>query len=415
MKKANFIYFIITSLIVILILYFGFFYKIYIHPTEILNVDTGKEEIILFGDFKYLFKVINCHNLGFNVYSSNDCYKDYYGSFLYGPTILIFPSITKNIADYLIHIISTVLILSFIFLNIKIIKPDNIFKYLLTTLILFNPTTLFLYEKLNIDILIYIFLIILIYFTKNIILRLLIVLILTLTKFYPAILSIIFLLEKKTKFKNLIFFFLSVFLIISFFFIFLENLKSIIGTLNYVSQSFRYSFSLNSLNKILLYFFNFKEETFLKLTLIGLNIIISYVIYNFFLRDNEIINDNKLDDNSNFFIVSGSLAASLYLIFGNNFYREIYLIGIIPFLLNNIETNIFRYILYIFISKYIYLLIFFPYYYNADLNINTIAQILIGLKSFIDYFFISILISVLFLFIKIYINKHLKYIKKNEY
>ena len=81
--------------------------------------------------------------------------------------------------------------------------------------------------------------------------------------------------------------------------------------------------------------------------------------YKFFLKDRKFINDNKLDDNSNFFIVSSSLAASLYLIFGNNFYREIYLIGIIPFLLNNIETNIFRYILYIFISKYIYLLIFF--------------------------------------------------------
>jgi len=415
LKKTNLIYFVLTSLIVFLILYFGFLYNIYIHPTEILNLDSGKREIILFGDFKYLFTVINCHNLGFDVYSSNDCYKDYYGSFLYGPTILIFPSITKDFADVLIHIISTVLIISFIFLNIKIIKPDNLFKYLLTTLIFFNPTTLFLYEKLNIDILIYIFLIISIYFTKNIIVKLLILLLLTLTKFYPAILSIIFLLEKKIKFKNLIFFFLSVLLIISFFFLFLDNLKSIIGTLDYVSQSFRYSFSLNSLNKILLFFFNFNEEIFLKLILIGLNIIISYAIYYFFLKDSKFINDNKLDDNSNFFIVSSSLAASLYLIFGNNFYREIYLIGIIPFLLNNIETNIFRYILYIFISKYIYLLIFFPYYYNADLNVNTIAQILITLKSFIDYFFISILISVLFLFIKIYINKYLKLIKKNEY
>ena len=155
-----------------------------------------------------------------------------------------------------------------------------------------------------------------------------IVLILTLTKFYPAILSLVFLLEKKIKFKNLIFFFISVFLIISFFYLFLENLKSIIGTLDYVSQSFRYSFSLNSLNKILLFIFNFKEETLLKLFLIGLNIIISFTIYQFFLKDSKIINENNLDDNSNFFVVSSLLATSLYLIFGNNFYREIYLIGI---------------------------------------------------------------------------------------
>ena len=153
MKKQNLLYFIIFSLIFYSCNYLRrFLYNIYIHPTKILS-STGKTEIILFGDFKYLFKVINCHNLGFNVYSSNDCYKDYYGSFLYGPLILLFPSITKDISNVLTNFfIAPLLILTFIYLNIKLIKPNNIFKYLLITLIFFNPTTLFLYEKLNIDI-----------------------------------------------------------------------------------------------------------------------------------------------------------------------------------------------------------------------------------------------------------------------
>ena len=108
MKKVNILYFFICSIIIFLIIYGGSLYNIYIHPTEVLNT-SGEKEILLFGDFKYLFKVINCHNLGFNVYSSHDCYKDYYGSYVYGPTILFFPSISsrKNNAKMYWYFFST--------------------------------------------------------------------------------------------------------------------------------------------------------------------------------------------------------------------------------------------------------------------------------------------------------------------
>ncbi len=101
--------------------------------------------------------------------------------------------------------------------------------------------------------------------------------------------------------------------------------------------------------------------------------------------------------------------------FGNNFYREIYLIGSVPFLLNNIEIKFFRNLLYFFILKYIYLLIVFPYYYNADLNTNMLAQIFVGLKSSLDFMFICILTSILFLFVKIYFVNYINYFKKNEF
>ena len=45
------------------------FYNIYIHPSEIIN-SSGQSEIHLFGDFTYLFKIINCYNDGFNVYAA---------------------------------------------------------------------------------------------------------------------------------------------------------------------------------------------------------------------------------------------------------------------------------------------------------------------------------------------------------
>jgi len=415
LKKTNLLYFIICSLIILVIIYGGFLYNIYIHPTKILS-STGEDKIILFGDFKYLFKVINCHNLGFNVYSLNDCYKDYYGSFLYGPSILLFPSITKDISEVLTNFfLAPLLILTFIYLNIKLIKPNNIFKYILTTLILFNPTTLFLYEKLNIDILVYIFLILLVYHSKHYLLKLTIIFILTITKFYPAILSIIFLIQKNNKIKNIVYFFSSLIFISFFIFIFWENLISVLGTLEYVSQSFRYSFSLNSLNKIFIYVINLDNTNITKLFLTIICLFLSYIIYYFLLKSKYFFIEKKLNNDSTMFILSSSLSVSLYLIFGNNFYREIYLIGIIPFILNNYDVKFFRYILFLFVIKYLYLLVFFPYYYNANLNVNIVAQILIGFKSSLDFLFICTMISSLFLFIKIYLIKYINYFKKNEF
>ena len=124
MNKKNLIYFFVSSIIIFIIIYGGFLYNIYILPTEILN-SVGNKEIVLFGDFKYLFKIINCDNLGFNVYSANDCYSDYYGSFLYGPSILVFPQMEQDTATYIIYFLSTLLILMFIYLTIKMINPNN--------------------------------------------------------------------------------------------------------------------------------------------------------------------------------------------------------------------------------------------------------------------------------------------------
>jgi hypothetical protein len=397
LDKKKLIYFFVSSIIIFIILYGGFLYNIYIHPTEIIN-QNGNKQIVLFGDFKYLFKIINCNNLGFNVYLSNNCYSDYYGSFLYGPSILIFPYVDELTETYIVYVLSTFLILMFIFLTIKIVNPKKSFEYILLTLILFNPTTLFLYEKLNIDILIYVFLILTVYFVRNDLLKLLIIYILTITKFYPAIFSIIFILHK----KKLIYLFLLITLILIFLSLFWENLLNVLSTLDYVSQSFKYSFSLNTLNKIFLYFINLQIFDLLKVILIIFSLLISALIFNFFINKKIYFNVSNLGKNETMFILSSSLSISLYLIFGNNFYREIYLIGTIPFLLKNIEIKFFKNLLYFIIFKYNYLFIFFPYYYNANLDSNLLAQILVALKSSLDFILICFLSSVMFLFTKLY-------------
>ena len=411
MKKKELIYFLVSTSLILLITYSGILYNFYVHPTEIFD-EFGNKEKLLFGDFKYIFKVINCHNLGFNVYSENNCYQDSYGSFVYGPIILIFPSIEKSLSDFIIdYLIAPILISFFVYLNIKILKPDSLFKYSLITLILFNPTTFFLYEKLNIDILIYIFLLTLVYLTKNNIIKFIIIFILSITKFYPAILSFYFLITEKISFKNIATFILFIISFLGFIFIFRENLNSVIGTLDYVSQSLRYSFSLNTLTKILIHLTNFENKYIIKIILILINIMAAYFIYNFYLKKSQKIMSNFNPD-IYMFLLSSILSVSIYLLFGNNFYREIFLIGVIPYLMNNYKIVFFKVALYIFIFKYVYLLIFFPYFYNADLNINIYAQMLIGIKSTIDYVFISILISILLIFLKYYFNYYLKFFKK---
>ena len=411
MNKNNYIYFFISILAIFIIIYGGFLYNIYIHPTMIVD-ELGNKNIVIFGDLKYIFKIINCNNLGFDVYTPNKCYKDYYGSFLYGPSILVFPSISKNAEIILTYIVTTLSIIIFVYMNIKIIKPRNFFGYFIITIILFNPTTLFLYEKMNIDIFIYISLILLVYYFKSDIIKMFLIFILTLTKFYPAILSLIFLLKKDKIFKGFFYFLLLSCCILLFIFFYWDNILSVFKTLDYVSQSLKYSFSLNTLNKIVVYSINLGNVFYSKLILIFLTLIIAFVIFYFFSGYRLEIENQIGRRNTTMFILSSLLSVSLYLLFGNNFYREIYLIGIVPFLLSNSEIKFFKNLLFFYLFKYLYLLIVFPYYYNSDLKENVTAQVFVSLKSLFDLIFISILISILFTFFKIYIENFKKV--KNE-
>ena len=414
MKTKDLIYFVFVAIIALFSVYSKTLYNIYLHPTLIVNAQ-GVEEQILFGDFKYIFNIIKCHNLGYDVYSSNECYQDYYGSFLYGPLILIFPTLNPDYFYFFEYLIFPLLILIFIFLNIKIIGPNTLFDYFLLTLILFNPTSLFLYEKLNIDILVYIFLIMIIYYSNNNFFNFILIYFLTLIKFYPAIFSSIFLLNKINIKKNFLILFIFLFLLFIFIIFFSKNLMSIINALNYVSQSFRYSFSLNSLSNIISHLIDPVNTNLIKIILIFFSCSLGYFLYRTFIKSNNQHIKINFDKKDKMFFLSASLSVALYLIFGNNFYREIYLIGTIPFIIYNYNINFFKSLLFLYIFKYIFLIIFFPHYYNADLNIDKISQILIGIKSSLDFIFITGLISILFHIINFYKDNILISKNTNEY
>ena len=135
---------------------------------------------------------------------------------------------------------------------------------------------------MNIDIFIYISLILLVYYFKSDIIKMFLIFILTLTKFYPAILSLIFLLKKDKIFKGFFYFLLLSCCILLFIFFYWDNILSVFKTLDYVSQSLKYSFSLNTLNKIVVYSINLGNVFYSKLILIFLTLIIAFVIFYFF-------------------------------------------------------------------------------------------------------------------------------------
>ena len=141
-----------------------------------------------------------------------------------------------------------------------------------------------------------------------------------------------------------------------------------------------------------------------KIILVLTNLLIAILMYKFHLINKYTQIDMNFNQNDKMFILSSLLSISLYLIFGNNFYREVYLIGTIPFLLTNFRFIFFKYIVILFIIKYLFLMLFFPYYYNADLNADVLAKLMIGVKSIMDFVFISALISCNILIGKIYLK-----------
>jgi hypothetical protein len=404
MDKYNKIFWFLITIILFLLIYSGFFYNSYI-PASFENYNShDNRSIILFGDFKYIFEILDCHHKGFDVYQNNSCVLDKgleYGSFLYSPIFLYLPKISSEIINILIPIISTILISTYTFILTKIINPKKISDYLVLLIILFSPISLFIIEKLNIDIIIFISLFFLVYHSKNLFFKVFFILLPAFIKFYPSIFIIKFLIEKKISLTQIIKFLLILIVLMTFFFLIFDKIQIIFSIIDNVSRSFRYAFSLNTLHKILIFLFDFNNLFLFKILLILSNLIFAIIMYFLFLNNYfKSIDIDCFQKDCQFFILSSLLSVILYLLFSNNFYREVYLIGIIPMLYKLVLTyksNFARFLFGIYIFKNIYLLIFFPYYYNADLDRNYIAQTLIGIKSILDFCIISMIISLLIL------------------
>ena len=203
---------------------------------------------VLFGDYNVLITCLECNYLGCPVFNPT-----YDSILLYGQMWLNLP-FNVYLKIFYLKIVPYLAISIFIFASVILINPKNFKEYLILSLCLLNPATIFAFERLGFDIFVFLFLL---FLTVNriFILNWILIFCLTFVKVYPAILGINIFLEdmQRSLRKNvMIVVSLMILSIIYFGIYFDEYNKSLIdGGLNAGKAGYHYLFSLNALPKII--------------------------------------------------------------------------------------------------------------------------------------------------------------------
>lgn len=341
-----------------------------------------------FGDYKIVLNAMQCYEQGLSPYigpSELNC-----KGFNYGHIILVITPLKNFLFNFYLNILPIILISIFTLLIIKIINPRNSFHYFLCFLSLLNPATLLLIERMNLDILLVI-IIIFISFNRVFFVNWLLVIFSFLFKFYPFTYGLIIFVEK-TKRKKLSLFLIFLFIFITsliFLYIYKEEYSLMLKDSGAWKMGLHYLFSIKTLAKILKEGFNFHYG------LILLTIYLSFII----LMIKKIRKIKFSDLNLNFFtfekklfLLSANTLLFCFIVFSNAFYREVFLILTLPYLLKNAHEKEFQFILYIFIFKflfnflYIYTLNFETFYYLENLRVYKLQFLLItSIKGLADY------------------------------
>ena len=369
---------------------------------------------VLFGDYNVLITWLECNYLGYDVYTYSEIEKcpvfnpTYDSILLYGQMWLNLP-FNDYLKVFYLKIVPYLAISIFIFATVILINPKNFKEYLILSLCLLNPATIFAFERLGFDIFVFLFLLFLT-INRIFILNWILIFCLTFVKIYPAILGINIFLEdmKRTLRKNLIILVSLIVLSIIYFGIYFdEYYKSLIdGGLNAGKAGYHYLFSLNSLPKIIKYTSNLNYI---------LSILVIYLIFimltRFFYKKLN-INFEQVTDKANtcygkIFILSGYLCLFCFVTFSNYFYREIFLILLLPLIIiisREKRLKIIDYLIIFIIIRYIFI------FWYGFLNINDGIQhedekrifslqflVIITLKSLFDFFLMSSIASLLIL------------------
>ena len=250
-------------------------------------------------------------------------------------------------------------------------------------------------------------LLILIAKNKNTLINHIILVLTTLLKFYPISMAIIFLFKSnfKTMIINALIFLIIVFLI---FFFQWESLVKILNNSSQFSGSkiFMgiYTFSFKGAFD---FFYNFeiiinnKNYNFIKYLCLSLTIFLPLII-TFYKNFRKVFNNNSIsnlflknDSNNRMYILSTILILFCYFSFTNFIYREIFLIGLIPWLLQNrklAENKFINFYLYILVFKFLISTI--CTFLVVNKIFPTLNPIIIFSKHSLDIYLISIIFLV---------------------
>ena len=364
----------------------------------------------LFGDYKLPIKWLECNNLGFNYYENKDefigCSKR---GFLYGKIFLEIPYTTR-LNYFYNNILPYILIFLSIYLIIKIFNIQSLTSLAILTLVIFNPSTFFLFSSLNIDVLIFILLI----FTslnRLYFINWFLYFFLTFVKIYPIILflNIFFENHKRSIGRILSIFFMMFLISLTYLYFNLSEYVYMLNNLSGAKAGYHYLFSLNSFAKIGKYLFSLNYIFLLFVTYSIFFYLITITFKKISFNFKEISNQNMFINSSEFkiFIISSYLSITCYIFFSNFFHREIFLIGTFPLILK-LDEIFKKFPIRLIINLYLIKLIYsyFYSYFNVNDGIqhingervfSSLFIVVITIKSMIDYM-LMILISALSLY-----------------
>jgi len=414
-KSKTFLSYSLLISFTLICLYLAFPEIIYSYFVPEVQVD---DENILFLDWKVIISSLECQAMGIDVYNANPC-DPISRKYNYGRILLFIPYIAeyKNFYNFYFPLFVN---LVFVCVTAVHFKTKSLTQILLYFLVIFNPSTLLLMERLNFDIIVFLFIFLLCYFRSNL-LNFLVILFLTLAKFYPiSLLSLFFFDHNKKSSRTFITLALVlVFLAIVIFFVFIDKEKylALFSTTDQFSASPQYSFYFLSFLKLKLvqdyffyFFFNYLyiPAPHTNLILFVFSAFLLSIFLFFLLKVNKIKNLKTFNINSyenRLFFVGGGVLVSVYFAFNNIFYREVFLICLIPYIIEQSHANkFFKFLIYYLFFHYIFFII--SYYCSVYQRIDG----LFAIKQLLDVIFYlcitAILCVVYFRFAKKYFLKN---------
>lgn len=382
-------------------------YKQLIYPTIIPMVIKGGAS--LFADWTVILNANLCLEKGFDVFMENPCDK-WNRKHVYGELLLNIPFIRTYPKFFFLY-------LPIIFGSLFLIIISNILfvsskkKYWPSLLIfIFSVPTLLVLERGNIDLLIFIFLF-LVSKNYNLFINYVLIIISSIVKFYPIFISIIFIFNKKT-FRHIF-----ILALIVFFILFFQK-DTLMKIFNNQAQFSGYGYGLYEFSflgflkffKLLSLNFGSKDFSWLKYIYFFLFIIIPIISLNYFLNTKikNFVSNFDINVLSSFeerlFFGSVTIILFCYFSFSNFIYREIFFLGLIPFIINT-RTNLndFSLFFYNFLLAKFFLTTLFIYLSQNNIVI-ILNPLLILLKHTLDLCLISLVLNIyiisLFKFIK---------------
>ena len=396
-KKYN-IAFILFIIIIIYLIFPKYLYLLFVLPFK--HHDTWH----VFADWSVIFEAITCKSSGYDVFVLNPCDVTW-RRHVYGSILFYIPYFKEYARYYLIHtpIFFNIIFISIIVFHFNLKKMSEL---ILCSLFIFSPSALLAMERFNIDILIFLLLILSCYSRSNF-LNLAIISSITLAKFYPIVCSVVFFFKGK-NFTKFCFFGAFILIFLIFFYLELDNLKKIYVFRQQFEASSQLSFSV----------FYMISAPFLTPLLSDIYIVILTFIFSFFFfifsfsfsKKMSFLKDFSFNDYKNrLFFLGSVICVTVYFIFNNIHYREIFLFFLIPYLLSKTDKNSFiKYLIYFFIGRHIFFL-FSNYLYSIYGADGVGADGLLVVKAFLDLFLISTIFGILVrICINLYNNHSLK-------